>query len=1049
MDRPVHLHPDRRADARPHRGIPALRDARARAGRAHQRSASRTPRSRRSSCSAEHHEPRAGLRVLSRRRPLLRQQPARRHEPGGQGVRRGARRRARRADPEPVHRRGARAARGAHRQSVRHRPVRRGAAHGAHDAAGGAARAHAADARPGPGVQRVPLGRPDAARRRADAPAAAGSLRRSAPSPAPIRASATAVPRPARRGAPGQRRSRRALGLLPRHRRHPGRHRRLARTRDASTARARRSLAAPARATGRRAWRSISGRVDRRHRPALRRIRAAVGGPARARAARCRAAAYSITPAGSTRSRAARARRLAQVVARHPGLLLEDKGLSLALHYRQAPHLGGYAHRLVRALARRRSATRTACSRASAWWKSSPPGRTRAPRSLEFMAERAVPGADCRCSLATTSPTSTASPTVERASAAFGQGRRRADAARAGGCATCAAVRAVARRAAPARAPARGREADDARSISRSIGNGTIGCLIDGSAAIVWGCFPAIRRRPALLLAAPRTRRPSAELGYLRGRSRSTARRSSRSTSPTRRSSSPACTTRRGGVRRDHRLRAALPAARPDVLPHDAGAPASGASRGNPAHRGSACGRATGYGAHAAAIDQRQQPHPLRGDRRRAAPHDRRVDHRDRSRRRAFFLEDTVTLLLGPDETVHGSGRAKSAGTSSRRRSRTGANGCATSPFRSNGRTPSSARPSRSKLNAFEDTGAIIAAMTTSIPESAGSGRNWDYRYCWLRDALFRGGCAQPARAPPGRWSATSATSSTSWPARRTARLQPVYGIGGRAVARGADRGIASRAIAAWDRSGSATRRYRQVQHDVYGSAILAATHVFFDRRLSATATRRCSSGSKRSASAPHRCFDQPDAGIWELRGAARVHTFSSVMCWAGCDRLARIAAQLGLDDRARILARAGGAHPSRRLRARLERRARQLRRHHGRRRARREPAAAARARLPGGRRSALRRHRATRSNSDLRRGDFIFRYVEQDDFGAPQNAFLVCTFWYINALAALGRRDEARALFEKAAGVPQPARPAGRGHRPDDAANCGATSCRPTAWSG
>jgi len=49
----------------------------------------------------------------------------------------------------------------------------------------------------------------------------------------------------------------------------------------------------------------------------------------------------------------------------------------------------------------------------------------------------------------------------------------------------------------------------------------------------------------------------------------------------------------------------------------------------------------------------------------------------------------------------------------------------------------------------------------------------------------------------------------------------------------------------------------------------------------------------------------------------------------------------------------------------------------------------------------------------ELRRGDFVFRYVEADDFGEPEHAFLVCTFWYINALAALGQREEARALFE------------------------------------
>jgi GH15 family glucan-1,4-alpha-glucosidase len=49
-----------------------------------------------------------------------------------------------------------------------------------------------------------------------------------------------------------------------------------------------------------------------------------------------------------------------------------------------------------------------------------------------------------------------------------------------------------------------------------------------------------------------------------------------------------------------------------------------------------------------------------------------------------------------------------------------------------------------------------------------------------------------------------------------------------------------------------------------------------------------------------------------------------------------------------------------------------------------------------------------------LKRGDYVFRYVEHDDFGQPQNAFVVCTFWYIDALCALGRRDEARALFER-----------------------------------
>src|SRR5262249_50100182 len=123
--------------------------------------------------------------------------------------------------------------------------------------------------------------------------------------------------------------------------------------------------------------------------------------------------------------------------------------------------------------------------------------------------------------------------------------------------------------------------------------------------------------------------------------------------------------------------------------------------------------------------------------------------------------------------------------------------------------------------------------------------------------------------------------------------LQPLYGVTGR-------RDLEERVIDALPgyrgmgpvRAGNAAAR--PVQHDVHGAASLAATHVFFDRRLvrrgDAELFRRIEPLGE--ACAAH--FDQPDAGIWELRGTARVHTFSSVMCWAGCDRLARVAGHLG-----------------------------------------------------------------------------------------------------------------------------------------------------------
>ena len=202
------------------------------------------------------------------------------------------------------------------------------------------------------------------------------------------------------------------------------------------------------------------------------------------------------------------------------------------------------------------------------------------------------------------------------------------------------------------------------------------------------------------------------------------------------------------------------------------------------------------------------------------------------------------------------------------------------------------------------------------------------------------------------------------------------------------------------------------MQHDVYGAAIPAATHVFFDRRLvrrgDEVLFRRLEALGERAA----QLFDQPDAGLWELRGAARVHTFSSLKCWAGCDRLARIAAHLGLTERAAywrsqatrihqfICERCWNGEKGSFVAAvdgtTLD-------------------ASLLRLNEMGFLPADDPRFAGTvrAIERELRRGDFIFRYVEADDFGEPENAFLVCTFWYINALAALGRRDEARALFE------------------------------------
>ncbi len=375
-----------------------------------------------------------------------------------------------------------------------------------------------------------------------------------------------------------------------------------------------------------------------------------------------------------------------------------------------------------------------------------------------------------------------------------------------------------------------------------------------------------------------------------------------------------------------------------------------------------------------------------------------------------FFLEDTITLLIGPDETVpEGAeevGRRFLDETTQHWREWVRSLAI---PYEWQAAVIRAAITL--KLNAYDDTGAIIAAMTTSVPEAADSGRNWDYRYCWLRDGYFVVNALNRLGATHSMerylaYIVNIAANAAGQP------LQPVYGIDGRTdIEERVEPALPGYRGMGPVRVGN--QAYRQVQHDVYGSAILAATHIFFDQRLTRRGDEALFLRLEPLGELAARNFDQPDAGLWELRGSARVHTFSAVMCWAACDRLARIAHHLDLAGRAAYWR----THATRIHETTV--------RHAW------SDARKAFASTFGGDAmdasllllaeldfldTADPRFATTVDAvaADLKRGDYVFRYIEKDDFGEPENAFLICTFWYVNALAAIGRRDEARTLFEK-----------------------------------
>jgi GH15 family glucan-1,4-alpha-glucosidase len=315
------------------------------------------------------------------------------------------------------------------------------------------------------------------------------------------------------------------------------------------------------------------------------------------------------------------------------------------------------------------------------------------------------------------------------------------------------------------------------------------------------------------------------------------------------------------------------------------------------------------------------------------------------------------------------------------------------------------------KLCVHEETGAIVAAMTTSIPEAPNSGRNWDYRYCWLRDAYYtvqalnRLGAADILEGYLGYLrNIIDATPS--------GRIQPLYGVGMEPILAEAEvqtlpgyRGMGPVRVG--------NQAYEHHQHDVYGQIVLSTAQAFYDTRLFRPAGIDDFHALESVGDRAYDVYAKPDAGLWEFRNRASVHTYSALMCWAACDRLANAAKRLDLDDRVahwrtraeeirkaietkawnadlgRFAATLGGSQMDASLLQMIDTRF----------------VAADDPRFLA---------TLTHLERDLRRGDVVLRYADDDDFGKPETAFNFCTFWLIEALYLVGRREEARSLFDQ-----------------------------------
>ena len=313
------------------------------------------------------------------------------------------------------------------------------------------------------------------------------------------------------------------------------------------------------------------------------------------------------------------------------------------------------------------------------------------------------------------------------------------------------------------------------------------------------------------------------------------------------------------------------------------------------------------------------------------------------------------------------------------------------------------------KLCTYEDTGAIIAAATTSIPEATGTERTWDYRYCWLRDAAF----VVEALRRLGHLSEGERFIRFLRDVAEAGPLQPLYGIGG-------ERHLPEE-ILDHLRGFAGTRPVRvgnaaaeQRQNDLMGELVLCLETILTDPRV-VIEDRGVGYFPliKRLVEESIAAAPTLDMGIWEFRTMLRPYTFSRVMCWVAVQRGAILAKLYGFDDLARKWESVAAAERNlilkRGYNSELGFFTQGLDGQHA-------DASSLLFATLGIVRAKDRKFVSTVESYGrvLARNSLMLRYNNLDDFGETTSAFTICSFWWAEALALIGRLDEAAELFNR-----------------------------------
>ena len=314
------------------------------------------------------------------------------------------------------------------------------------------------------------------------------------------------------------------------------------------------------------------------------------------------------------------------------------------------------------------------------------------------------------------------------------------------------------------------------------------------------------------------------------------------------------------------------------------------------------------------------------------------------------------------------------------------------------------------KMHQYEDTGAITASTTTSLPEHLGSGRNWDYRFCWMRDSYY----TLNALSAIGQFEELEKYSNyvENLAANEHLRYNPVYDITGSDDFEEKILDLKGYMGSGPVRIGNQAKEH--IQNDVYGQILVSLLPLYTDERLSATQNGRTRDTDliMDLLNSIERTMDEPDAGLWELRNMSFRHCYTFQFHWAGASAAIKIAHSRNDNYMLRYaqdLKEAAAQQIEKCYKPELKAYSSSIEN---------DRLDASQLHLitmgyldPNSQRA--RDHLAALEKELKTEEGLFYRYLHEDDFGKPQTTFLICAYWYVEALAAVGRTDEAIKIFD------------------------------------